>query len=300
MGDRTKRPDLAAVEVFSDTTDPSPYLSHMILPTFPVAKKIGNMYFVTVDADVAAQTGRTLGDAPTRTLLASQSDVFNCTEDIKRVGIPDDEIELMGGLLKAEEKAARVGKRSIMRSKEDKVVTLITAGAGATADILGSLRGAVDVGMKAVERVSGALVLVCSFTAFRRMTRYQEITNTLLRTGIMGQDPRDVRNVNPGTLASVLGVPMVLVGSDDHWAADEAFLLKLPSATVDPDEMPQIGRTVQYLPSEDNPFLMESFFDDVDIVDTVDTRSWYDQELYNASGIYRLTGIDEGNAITTT
>jgi hypothetical protein len=297
---RTQRPDLAAVEVFSDTTTPNPYLSAMIFPPLSKAGKAGTLYYVGVDADVAAQTGRTLGAAPTTTTLANTSTTFATAEAIKRVNIPDDELALMGGLQRGQEKAARIGKRSIMRAKEDALVALLNSGAGATADILASLRQAIDVGLDAIQRVSGESVLACGWTTYRRMTRYTEITNALLRTGIAGQDPRDVRNVDPVTLATVLGVSEIMVGDDDHWTAGTAYLLKRPNANVEPDEVPQIGRCVQYLPDGEQPFLMESYFDETRIAETVDCRSWYINKVLNGSGIYELTGIDEGNAVVTT
>lgn len=298
--DRMIRPDLAAVDVHSSTTNPTPYLCDLILPPLNRAQKVGNQYYVSVDNDVAAQTGRTLGAAPTATTLASASDTFSCAEAIKRVLVPDDEIALMGGLQRAQEKAARIGKRSIMRAKENAVVTLLNSAAGATADILTSVRQRIDIALDAVQRVSGEAVLVCGWTTYRRLTRYSEITDALLRTGIMGQDPRDVRNVNPGTLASVLGFERILIGDDDHWTAGTAYVLKMPNAAAEPDEVPQIGRTLQYLPDGDQPFLCESYYDSNLISEVVDVRVWYDQEIYNAAGIYELTGIDEGNAITTT
>lgn len=297
---RTIRPDLAAVDINSDTTQPTPYLAPMIFPPLNKGQKIGNQYYQSVDSDVSAQTGRTLGAAPTATTLASVSDTYSCAEAIKRVRIPDDEIFSMGGLQGAQEKAARIGKRSILRAKEDALVTLLAANAGATADILDSLLQRIDVGIDAIQRVSGKLVLACGWTTFRRMCRYSEVTNTLLRTGVMGGDPRDVRNVSPATLATILGVQEVWVGDDDHWTAGDAYLLKAPDGSTDPDEVPQIGRTLQFLPDGQQEFLMEAYFDDNLISEVVDCRVWYDQEVYNGSGIYRLQGIDEGNAVTTT
>ena len=297
---RTQRPDLAAVEVFSDTTTPNPYLSNLIFPPLSKAQKTGDQYFVTVDADVAAQTGRTLGVAPTTTTLGSQEVPFTTAEAIKRVNIPDDELNLMGGLQAGQEKAARIGKRSIMRAKENALVTLLTSGAGATVDILDSVLQAIDVGLDAVQRVSGSSTLVLGWTTYRRLTRYSEVTSALLRTGIQGQNARDVRNVSIATLADVLGFDEILVGDDDHWTAGTAWILKRPNANMEPDEVPQIGRMIQYLPDGDQPFLMESYFDETRIAETVDCRSWYINQIYNASGIYALTGIDEGNVITTT
>ena len=297
---RTVRPDLAAVDPISSTTNPTPYLCDLIFPVLNRAGKAGTLYYQSVDSDVSAQTGRTLGAAPTATTLANVSTTFSAAEAIKRVLVPDDEINLMGGLQRAQEKAARIGKRSIMRAKENALVSILSAGAGASADILTSVAQRVDIAIDAIQRVEGEAVLVLGWSTFRRLCRYSEITNTLLRTGITAQDPRDVRNVSAGALASVLGLSRVMIGHDAHWTAGTAYVLKMPTAAAEPDEMPQIGRTVQYLPDGDQPFLCESYFDDNLISEAVDTRVWYIQKLLNASGVYKLTGIDEGNAVVTT
>lgn len=289
------RPDLAMVDIQQLTG----LIGNRILPVLNRPIKIGNQYYVTVDNDVAAQTGRTLGAAPTTTTLASASSTFSCAEIINRIKVPDDEINLMGGLANAQMKAARIGKRSILRAREDAIVTAL-ATTTQTRDILGSLREAIDIAVDAIQRVPGRLVLACGWTTFRRISRYSEITDTLLRTGIVAQSALAVRNVDGPTVASVLGVDEILIGDDDHWTAGTAYLLRAPDASMEPDETPQIGRTIQYLPEGGNEFETAAFFDQNLISEVVDTRSWYICKMYNLSGIYKLTGIDEANAVTTT
>lgn len=289
------RPDLAMVDIQQLTG----LIGNRILPVLNRPIKIGNQYYVTVDNDVAAQTGRTLGAAPTTTTLASASSTFSCAEIINRIKVPDDEINLMGGLANAQMKAARIGKRSILRAREDAIVTAL-ATTTQTRDILGSLREAIDIAVDAIQRVPGRLVLACGWTTFRRISRYSEITDTLLRTGIVAQSALAVRNVDGPTVASVLGVDEILIGDDDHWTAGTAYLLRAPDASMEPDETPQIGRTIQYLPEGGNEFETAAFFDQNLISEVVDTRSWYICKMYNLSGIYQLTGIDEANAVTTT
>lgn len=294
---RMLRPDLAQVDVHQVT----PYIASRILPPLYVGQKVGNLYYMAVQADSAAQTGRTLGAAPTAVTLAATSDTFSCAERIKRVQVPDSEIRLHGGnLQRAQESAARVGKRSICRSLEDAVEALLQAQSGE--DILDSLLESIDTGIDAIQRVPGTLAFICGWTTFRRITRFSEITNTLLRTGVpTAAMAQSVRNIDAPTLASILGVQEVLVGDDDHWAAGEAYLVKLPDPSVDPVEVPQIGRVITYVPEEmgGGPFEMASYYDDQLITEVVDTRCWDDPEIYNATGIYKLYGIDEGNAVTT-
>lgn len=294
------RPDLAMVEV----QQVGRYYADMIFPPVNRFGKVGNIYFQQVDADVAAQTGRAGGAAPTKTTLASVNDTFSCTEKIKRADVPDDEERLIGGMLNAEMKAARIGKRSIMRNKEDAAVAALLAaaqGGGNDRDILDSFQKTLDVAIVDVERVSGKLIWVCGFTTFRRLTRYPEITNTLLRIGVPQEAvASSVRNIDAPTLASIIGVEEVWVGNDDHWTAGEGYVIKAPEPGVEPDELAQMGRQVQFLPDGQQPFLMESFFNDIDKTDVVDTRVWNDFKTFNAEAVTRLKGIDELNAITTT
>jgi hypothetical protein len=295
MATQNIRPDLAMVDIQQLTG----LIGNRVLPVLNRPVKIGNQYYVTVDNDVSAQTGRVLGVAPTAVTLASQSGTFSAAEAIKRTVIPDDEIRLMGGLANAQMKAARIGKRSILRAREDAIVTAL-ATTTQTADILGSLRQALDTAVDAIQRVPGRLVLACGWTTFRRISRYSEITDTLLRTGVVAQSALAVRNVDAPTVASVLGVDEILIGDDDHWAAGTAYLLRAPDPNMEPDETPQIGRVIQYLPEDGMEFEMRAWYEDTILAEVVDARTWYIAKMYNPSGVYKLTGIDEGNIVTTT
>ena len=295
----TVRPDLAAQTV----NGIFPYLADRILPVFAVEKKVGNIYYQALVNDSSAQTGRTAGAAPTAETLAASSDTYSCAEVIDRVQIPDDDTYLQAGnLLRAQQRAARVGMRNVYRAKEAAAVALLLNRATfAGQDILDSLMQAIDDGIKSIDRVPGRVGLACGWTTFRRMTRYEEVTDTFLRTGPPTEPTaRRVRNVDPATLATVLGVDEIMVGDDDHWTAGSAFLFKIVDAGVDPVEEVQLGRTVQFWPAEASPFMVESFYSDNLKTEVVDVRAWYDQELYAVQGGYVLEGIDEGNAVTTT
>lgn len=298
----TKRPDLAAV----DANPGFLYVGLDLAPAFAVQGKSGTVYYQTVDADVAAQTGRNPGAAPNVTLLANQSTTFAAAEAIDRTAIPDDDVDLVAGdLARAQIKAAKKGKRAILRAQEDAIITALTAlcteAHGNKADILGSFRIALDTGLDFIHRVPGKTVLACGWTTYRRLTRFAEITGMLLRMGVITEAQRgQIWTVAAPILAAAIGVDEVLIGDDDHWTAGMALLAKRPNPAMDPNEEPQIARTITYWPRSGQPFECESYLDDHLKTEVVDTRSWYQVKGFDWNGIYYLRGIDEGNAITTT
>ena len=60
------RPELAALPV----NEPIGYIGSKILPVMQVQAKAGTYYYSTLVADVAAQTARAAGAAPTATTLS--------------------------------------------------------------------------------------------------------------------------------------------------------------------------------------------------------------------------------------
>ena len=73
------RPDLASsIQV----NPPEGYIAAKILPVSPVMEKAGSVAYKTLDADVAAQTGRSAGAAPTPTQIANSATTFSCAEAV--------------------------------------------------------------------------------------------------------------------------------------------------------------------------------------------------------------------------
>ena len=298
----TRRPDLEAIEV----NPPFGYLSSVIFPMFPLGQKEGRVYFYDLDADVAAETGRTLGVAPTSGNVLSANTTFAALERIARRDIPDDEVRLMGGLPQAENRAARITKRSIQRSLEvDTVAATVGDGTLSGQDILGSIISAIDTGLDSIHRIPGRTALVASWTTIRRISRFQEILDRMVFTGVLTEQERSVRNVSENILADALGVDLVLAGDDAQWAGanvEVACLIRLPDAATDPLDDPQIGRTYTYIPEDAGGDGVEitSFEDDDTLSFKITGRMWDDQIVHNPEGLYRLTGIDDANAVTTT
>lgn len=299
----TRRPDLENMEVNPLFN----YVGARLMPVMKVPQKVGDFYYQSVDADVSAQTNRSAGSAPTTATLSSSSKAFTCAEAIYRIQVDTADSDLVAGSKEDSlAKCARVGMRSIQRAQEAAIVTAVTAltteAYGNRYDILDSFRETMDTGIDFVHRVPGKLALVLGWTTYRRLTRYSEVTNALLRTGVITErEVGQMYQVAPPALASVIGVDEVIVGDDDHWTAGIAFLAKLPDPSMDPVEVPQIGRTSVYWPSDaTSMFKVEAFDDDQLRTFAVDVSTWYVCSGLDYNGIFQLRGIDEGNANTTT
>lgn len=307
---KNRRPDLEAFDVNPNF----PYLAERIFPVWDTMKKEGKLYYQDLTSDVAAQTGRTPGDAPTITLESSSNVDYSTAERIGRRGTPDDEDQLMGGVEAAYRRMTTGSKRSIQRANEDLVIAAIF-GTVQQRDILDSLAQALDVVVDALKRYTGKLVFACGWSTFRRITRFTEVTNTLLRTGVVRTSAEAIRYVTAITLADILGVDEVIVGDDDHWGTTsvsstlgKALVYKeVPGAdgngtVMDPREEVQFGRLAQYLPGgEGQPsYTVEAYYDDNTLTYRVTSRVWNVAKLLNGGAGYVLAGIDEGNATTTT
>lgn len=292
-----RRPDLELIEVNPGFN----YLAERIFPILNKTQKTGKFYSQDMPADQAAQTGRTLGNAPTTGSSHIAVPVtYTNGERIRREKTPKSEIELFGGLNSAEVRMTKVGKRAILRSRETAIVTNTVHNTDITqTDILGSLLAATDVAIDAVHRFQGRLVAVGSWTAFRRMTRFTEVTNTLLRNNPQMESAAEVRNVKPLQLADILGVEEFFVGDDAQWPADRFMIYKEPVGDVDPQEEAQLGRITQYDPDDGSNLVVESYFEDDDISYKVQAITWDEFHVLNTDAAYTLIGLDEGQAITT-
>ena len=298
----------------------NPYLGYIgsrILPMSDVGEKGGTMYYQVLQADSAAQTNRTITDAPTRVNITENSTTFSCGEKIKGYTIPRSTVKTQ---FKTIERADRVGSKASLRSvarlhdADVAAVTLVNASAPVV-DILGSFVGAAQTGLEAVRRYRGSqgLALATSFTVFNRIMRYTEIVNrfSLSSASLDGIKAEDIIARKPAALkmllASIIGVDEILVGDDDQWydasAAyqDRAAIVALPDpAEMSEIEEPVFGKTVRFAPEgQDYPFRLESFYDDDNKLNKYDALVWYQLKVLNAPALYILKGIDEGNAVTT-
>jgi hypothetical protein len=305
----TRRPDLEAAPY----KEPN-YIWKAIMPLYEVMVKTGDTRFQDIVADAAAQTDRTLGTAPTATRIDSAKVTFSLNEKIKRYKMDNSEIEQLGGLLMAQMKGARAGKRAVGAAIETAAIAS-TFGDEAninSADILTSFLKTLDVAKETVmDYADGPLGLFGAYKVANRLKRYDEVVERMTFTGVLPGNVRDVRSISDAQLAAAIGVDQVLPGpsaaSAAGWlGAASAYdgwlgLMALPDASADPDEEIQFGRMfAMNSGSAGELFQVETYYSDDLRSEVVDTTAWIDEQVFNKEACYILKGIDEENTVTTT
>lgn len=297
------RPDLASIEV----NPVQGYIGSLIYPVVNTMEKTGTVYYKTLTADSAAQTGRSSGTAPTATLLTDSSTTFSCAEVIKRYGVDRAEVKQMGGIEACDKLGGMAAKRSVMRAMETaQAAALFTSGRYSAAPDIGSaiidgIIGKAD----ALSRYPGKLAFVCSTTFYRALISETEIKNLMGRFVPAGLGAQDIlsltKNAFLNMLQTIFAFDMVLIGDDDHWKVatreDSAAIVKLP----DPAEFshkldPVLGKTMLYLPDGVQQFDLESFFNEDTKINNYDATSWYQVKELNAAAALLVKGI--GTATT--
>lgn len=303
---RERRADLEAAEFKAP-----PFIGNFIMPGMNRQVKAGTYYYMDVLADADPQTDRTLASAPTATAISSSSSTWSMSELIKRYKIDQSEIEQLGGLAAAQAKGARAGKRAVMGRLETLIATAVWGSGATTANVLNSVKKAVDTAKETVmDYADGRVALFGAKATIDRVKRYAEVIDRMKYTGVLPGNVRDVRSISDEQLAAALDVDVVLPGPTSNWkGASSEYdqylgVCVLPDATVDMDEEVQFGRTLLMgVPNEaaaSNVFQVETWFSDDLISEVVDTRLWYSIEVLNVEALYILTGFDELNASSTT
>ena len=307
MADR--RPDLEAQSYKTPG-----FIGMRLFPALKRMVKAGTIYFQDIVSDGSAQTDRTLASAPTATAIASASTTWSMAEKIKRYKIDQSEIEQLGGLDNAQQKAARLGKRAVMGAVEALAIAATFGDQSniTTVDILDSFLKTLDVAKETIQDYAdGTLALFGARRIIGRLKRYDEVVERMKFTGVLPGSVRDVRSISDQQLAAALGVDEILAGpSTGYWlGGSNAYdgvlgLAVLPDPNTDPDEEIQIGRTLAMpVPvdgSADNIFQVETYYSDDLRSEVCDTVAWISLEVFNKEPIYLMTGIDEENAVTTT
>jgi hypothetical protein len=284
------------------------YLTDVIFPLLPKAMRQGTQYYSDIQADVSAQTGRTAGNAPTENTIADQQTTFNLENDefIDREKVPDGDIAGLGGLDAAQMKAARKAKRAVGNAVEDLTAANILANGSVTYTGIGSsLIRAVGTGVDTLLDYEGVqeVALVISSRLFHMIKTYTEVQTSMAYTGVPITDLRDVRGVKPDQVAATLGVNRILVGNNTQWYdqnatyQSRAALVALPNASVEPDEVVQVGRTLWFsatgsVPSAEDLFEVHSWYSEDKLSEMVDCRAYAEQKVFNVEHIYGLAGID--------
>ena len=316
MGRKLKRPDLEQLPFKMPN-----FLTPMLMPKYGLAVKSGKFRYQDVRAEGTAQTDRTLGTAATYNHVASASADYSMDEKDYRAHMDDSEIEQSGGLDKAQQVMARIGKRAVFNKIEAETIAA-TFGDKANLnprDIGASLISAVETAVQTVQDYAeGRVVLFGAQSMLNRAKRLTEVVSRMTFTGVIAGDPRDVRSISNAQLANVLGVDYCLGGpstaSAYGWlgaaSAYDGFLGVMVLA--EPEDTPldsiQFGR--MFVLEQDNVnsdgtgfeglFNCYSWYNKDKSSEVVDTTAWIDPIVMNKELCIILTGLDEGNTITTT
>jgi hypothetical protein len=298
-----ERPDLAAIEV----NPPEGYIGEKILPVVPVTDKTGVVYYATVKADAAAQTGRSAGAAPTASAISASNTTFTAAEAVKRGTITPDEAKQMGGIAKADMVGAKWAKRQVMNYKETDIAALIMQ-SGADADASfdpTKVQTQVQTALQSVRLYEGKTALIAATITIKGMLQAMLADSVhgaalaRLVTGASGVDA--VRGLSvqawKQALAIFFGVDEVMAGDDTIWGATAIAgrfaIAKLDDGT---DELshkwkPVIGKCFQFMPDGKNPWVIQSVADRVNVNNLYDAYLWYDAVLLNAAGVYVFDGV---------
>lgn len=296
------RPDLAALPYGAPE-----FVGSLLMPRIERSVDAGTVYYQDYVADGSATTTRTLGEAPTATLITKSSTTFAMGEKISRKKIDRKDIEMLGGLDKAQQKAARLGKREVMTAVEALQIAATFGNSGiAKYNILASLKRAVEDAIALIaDKADGKIVLFGAKSMIQRAKRLTEIKDRMVFTGVPTGPDADVRSISDNILAGLLGVDMVVAGRSS-WLAGGTYdgylgVMVLPDATFDPDETIQFGRTfVKNVAGGSDIFEVETFYSDELKAEVVDVQASVSVVGFNPETCVLLTGLDELNAVTTT
>lgn len=290
------RPDLNALEVNPIIG----YIGDKIFPTVNTMEKTGTVYYRTLTADSAAQTGRNSGTAPTRTLLTDSSTSFTCAEVIKRYGVDRNEVKQMGGVAAADNLGAQASKRSVQRAIEDAQIAALM-GIGSPVDISSAIISGIQTGADSVRRYAGKLAFVCSQSVYRFIISQTEITGKLSYTfNISGLEAGDTLSVKSklflAMLQNIMAFDEVLIFDDDSelaGLADGAAIVKLPDPAEFSHKMdPVLGKTMLYLPDGKTQYELYSHYDEDTYINNYDCSSWYNIKTLNTGAAYIVDGLD--------
>ena len=293
------RPDLAALPV----NTPIGYIGEKIFPTVKVAQKAGDIAYSALIADGAAQTGRTLGAAPTATVVGESTFAFTATENIKRYVVPYSSVPLFGGVAGSDRVGAAASKRSVANAIETAQIAELIDAQGAT-DISSAIVDGLTSAANDVARYAGKLAFVCSVGQYRWLIQQTEIKNLLGRS-FGGLTAEQVMSLNQtafkAMLQGIFAFDEVLIFDEQFIPTDEdtAAVVKISDGADDISfaMQPEYGRTVAYWPeAADGQFEINSFADDDIRGNVYDATSWLQVKELNA-GAKSLVQL--GNSATT-
>lgn len=285
------RPDLQALHVNA----PEGYIGSKLFPVINVTEKSGTVYYATKNADVAAQTNRSSGAAPTSTLIANSSTTYTCVENISRSRVGFEEVKTFGSVAKSDAAQAKFVKRQIKKAMEAAAAAaLLTAAADNTFDGA-TLLTDVQTGLDALRGYEGKVALVGAKSLFQTIMSNADVSAKLVRV-ITGVDPSTAAtglafDLGLKALATYLGVDYCWAGESAIWTASSAAgkvaLVKVDESGEELGYkwMPVLGRTYVYLPDPaiEDGVVITSTDDQVNLVNIVDGYSHFNVKQLNAA-----------------
>lgn len=296
------RPELAALPV----NPPFGYVGGIILPKVKVALKVGDVAYAALLADSAAQTGRSLGAAPSATNIGEATDTFTAIEYIKRYTMDWTSVPLYGGVPRADEIGAKASKRSVMNAVEaaQLAVVLDASGTSITSAIIDGIAAAAD----SVRLYSGKTALLINDSIYRWLIGQTEIKNLLVRS-FQGLTPAQAMSLSPDVFKAML---QGLLRIDEVLIADWSLcpyayrytgaIIKIPDGT---DEFSyayqaELGRTFVYWPDGGTEYEVNTDASENLRSNVYDACSWLEAVQFNAAAKSLLTFGGQKTTTTTT
>lgn len=298
---RGPRPDLAKLEC----NQPYGFIGNTILPVTKSFTKTGSLYYTTLAEDVATETDRVSGAAPTATLVAPSNVSYTCTEKIARTGVSRDEVLQWGGIEKADAIASKLAKRSVLKAVESlQAQAIITSSAySAASDVHTAIFDGIGQAADSVRLYGGKMALILSSYGYRWLVKQTEVTGKLGYSFANGK-MEDILSINENVVKAMLQslflFDYVLIGDDASWKITHREDACVVARVADPEEGsekidPVLGKTVVYT-SGDGDFTMESFYSDTTKTNYYDATEYAVVKVLNAGAAKVLKGF--GTATT--
>jgi hypothetical protein len=300
---RGRRPDLEAQEV----AKPTGYIGQKLMPVVETTERTGTIYYQSTSgaaiAESAAQTGRSVTDAPSEQELAASTTTWTCAEVIDRTLITPEEAKSFGSMEKADMVGGKVAKRNVMNAIETAVVAKVL-GSGVT--VTGSCDPAkfilqVQTELNTMRVYEGRRTLYGSEIVLKGLARAfltdakmglvfsRLISGTAPEVAMAGLNLKVLLNA----IAMFVGVDEVLAGRDSVWnptGYTGRVGLMLTDDTNDQFSYKYqavYGKTYLYLPDGKNPFEIESFYDEDDLTNKYTCKANYGLVELN-SGMFKV------------
>jgi len=295
------RPDLASLEV----NPPEGYIGSKLLPTMNVVDKSGTVYYATVTADAAAQTGRVAGAAPDGTQISDSSTSYTCAEAIKRGSVTPDEAKQMGGIANADRVGASWAKRQTMNAIETAIKADTLDKAASVVFDAASFFEQSQTALDTIRRYEGKTVLYGATITLKKTVQQvlaDATYGSMVSRAISGSSPEvAVQGMSfdawMRALALLTGVDEVLAGDSAIWNAGDSED-KIGFAKIDDgmDQLshkwkPVLGKVFQFLPDGNQPWSITSVADLVNINNHYDAQIWYESVLLNTAANYTISGV---------